>query len=110
MCFWACVAWKCCRAANDKVAWPQWGGLIGWRIAQIVLGWLIYCVSAYPFMGEGRTLLLNWAAQPWLQIHINLGAGAGESRAAVPWRIRLGVRRVVAVRHCGCGSPGFTGC
>ena len=66
----------CCldllRAANDKAPWPQWGVLIGRRIAQIVLGWLIYCVTAYPFMGEGRTLLLDWSAQPWLQIDINL--------------------------------------
>jgi hypothetical protein len=46
--------------------------LIGWRIAQLVLGWLIYLVSAYPFMGQGRTMLLNWAAQPLLQIHINI--------------------------------------
>jgi hypothetical protein len=66
----------CClevlRAVNDKVAWPRWGSLIGWRIAQLVLGWLIYLVSAYPFMGQGRTMLLNWAAQPLLQIHINI--------------------------------------
>jgi len=67
----------CClevlRAANDKVAWPQWGGLIGWKLAQLVLGGLIYGVSAYPFMGEGRTLLLNWGTHPLLQIQINLG-------------------------------------
>ena len=67
----------CClevlRAANDKVAWPQWGGLIGWKFAQLVLGGLIYGVSAYPFMGEGRTLLLNGGTQPLLQIQINLG-------------------------------------
>ncbi|MNO69700.1 hypothetical protein D3C76_605590 [compost metagenome] len=66
----------CClevlRAVNDKVAWPRWGGLIGWRIAQLFLGWLIYLVSAYPFMGQGRTVLLDWAAQPLLQIHINI--------------------------------------
>ncbi|NBB62836.1 hypothetical protein GVN18_26590 [Pseudomonas sp. ODNR1LW] len=66
----------CClevlRAVNDKVAWPQWGSLIGWRISQLFLGGLIYLVSAYPFMGQRRTVLLNWAAQPLLQIHINI--------------------------------------
>ncbi|GAB6407092.1 hypothetical protein PMHK_45200 [Pseudomonas sp. MHK4] len=66
----------CClevlRAVNDKVAWTRWGALIGWRIAQLFLGWLIYLVSAYPFMGQGRTVLLDWAAQPLLQIHINI--------------------------------------
>jgi len=66
----------CClevlRAVNDPVAWRRWGSLIGWRIAQLLLGWLIYCVSAFPFMGQGRTLLLNGAAQPLLQIHMNI--------------------------------------
>jgi hypothetical protein len=66
----------CClevlRAVNDQVGWERWGGLIGWRIAQLLLGWLIYGVSAFPFMGQGRTLLLNGAAQPLLQIHMNI--------------------------------------
>ncbi|MBV6822368.1 glucosyltransferase domain-containing protein [Pseudomonas sp. PD9R] len=66
----------CClellRAASDRVAWPQWLGLIGWRLAQVVLGWLIYGVTAYPFMGQSRTQLLNEAAEPLLQIHINI--------------------------------------
>ena len=67
----------CClevlRGANDKLAWPQWCELIGWKIAQAILGWLIYSVSAYPFMNHNRTLLLNWAAEPLLQLHINIG-------------------------------------
>jgi hypothetical protein len=66
----------CCldllRAANDKVPWPRWGALIGCRLAQVVLGWLIYCVTAYPFMGLNRALLLNWTADPWLQVHVNI--------------------------------------
>jgi hypothetical protein len=66
----------CClevlRGANDKLAWPQWCGLIGWRISQAILGWLIYSVSAYPFMSGNRTLLLNWTAQPLLQLQINI--------------------------------------
>src|SRR3989338_1989966 len=66
----------CClevlRAVNDQVAWERWGGLIGWRIAQLLLGWLIYCVSAFPFMGQDRTLLLNGGTQPLLQIHMNI--------------------------------------
>lgn len=66
----------CClevlRAVNDQVAWERWGGLIGWRIAQLLLGWLIYGVSAFPFMGQDRTLLLNGGTQPLLQIHMNI--------------------------------------
>ena len=67
----------CClellRGANDKLAWPQWCELIGWKIAQAFLGWLIYAVSAYPFMQQNRTLLLNWTAEPLLQLHVNIG-------------------------------------
>ncbi|MCW8276947.1 glucosyltransferase domain-containing protein [Pseudomonas sp. PCH199] len=66
----------CClellRAANDKVPWSQWGALIGWKIAQVVLGVLIYGVTAYPFMGSSRTLFLNGSAQPLLQIYTNI--------------------------------------
>jgi hypothetical protein len=67
----------CClellRAANDEVPWSHWGPLIGWKFAQIVLGLLIYGVTAYPFMGPSRALFLNPAAQPLLQIHTNIG-------------------------------------
>ncbi|PZW91186.1 glucosyltransferase GtrII-like protein [Pseudomonas sp. 478] len=66
----------CCvevlRGANDKLAWPQWCGLIGWKIAQAFLGCLIYAVSAYPFTQHNRTLLLNWNAEPLLQLHVNI--------------------------------------
>jgi hypothetical protein len=67
----------CClellRAAEEKMPWPEWGALIGWKLAQVLLGWLIYCATAYPFLGQNRTLLLNWSAQPLLQIDINIG-------------------------------------
>lgn len=66
----------CClellRAADEKMPWPQWGALIGWKLAQVLLGWLIYCATAYPFLGQNRTLLLNWSAQPLLQIDVNI--------------------------------------
>jgi hypothetical protein len=66
----------CClevlRAAHDKLTWPAWPGLLGWKIAQVLLGWLIYCISALPFMGHGRSLMLNLAAQPWLQLQVNV--------------------------------------
>jgi hypothetical protein len=66
----------CClevlRGANDKLAWPQWCGLIGGKIAQAFLGCLIYAVSAYPFTQHNRTLLLNWNAEPLLQLHVNI--------------------------------------
>lgn len=54
--------------------WPgRSGAVVGWKFAQLVLGGLIYGVSAYPFMGERRTQLLNWGAHPLLQIQINIG-------------------------------------
>jgi hypothetical protein len=67
----------CClellRGANDKWAWRQWYELIGWKIAQVVLGGLIYSVTAYLYMIHDRALLLNWAAEPLLQVEINIG-------------------------------------
>ncbi|PQP01346.1 hypothetical protein C5612_20865 [Pseudomonas frederiksbergensis] len=67
----------CClellRAANDKWAWRQWCELIGWKLAQVALGGLIYSVTAYPYMDQSRVLFLNWAAAPWLQLEINIG-------------------------------------
>jgi hypothetical protein len=67
----------CClevlRGANDKWAWRQWYELIGWKIAQVGLGGLIYSVTAFPYMNQNRTLLLNWAAAPFLQLEINIG-------------------------------------
>ncbi|SDZ22064.1 glucosyltransferase domain-containing protein [Pseudomonas sp. NFIX28] len=67
----------CCleviRGANDRTAWPRWWEMIGWKIAQAALGWMIYCVTAYPFMEQTRTLLLNGSAQPLLQLQVNIG-------------------------------------
>ncbi|MCU1763313.1 glucosyltransferase domain-containing protein [Pseudomonas sp. 14P_8.1_Bac3] len=67
----------CClevlRAANDKRAWPQWRGLIGWKVAQVALGGGIYLMTAYPFTDQNRTELLNWTAAPLLQLQINIG-------------------------------------
>ena len=66
----------CCvevlRAAQDNVNWEQWRDRVGGRIAQALLGALIYAVSAYPFTNQSRTLLLNWAASPWLQVSTNI--------------------------------------
>lgn len=39
----------------------------------VVLGGLIYSVTAYPYMDQTRVLFLNWAAAPWLQLEINIG-------------------------------------
>lgn len=66
----------CClevlRAAHDRLAWPAWWALIGWKCAQGLLGWMIYAVTAFPFMGNDRTLMLNLSAQPWLQLQTNV--------------------------------------
>ncbi|MFY0731595.1 glucosyltransferase domain-containing protein [Pseudomonas sp. NFX15] len=66
----------CClellRAANDKTTALPWRDLLGWRAAQLVLGGLIYSVSAYPYTDANRTLLLDWTAHPGFQIQINM--------------------------------------
>lgn len=66
----------CClellRGAIDRLAWSQLCRLIGWKLAQAAMGWLMYSVSAVAFMTHDRTLLLNWAAAPLLQVHTNI--------------------------------------
>lgn len=67
----------CClellRASANKMPWPQWGAMIGWKLAQVVLGWLIYWATAFAYMEQNRALLLNWSAQPLLQVSVNIG-------------------------------------
>ncbi|MBK5552139.1 MULTISPECIES: glucosyltransferase domain-containing protein [unclassified Pseudomonas] len=67
----------CClellRFANDRRPWPEWYRLIGWKLAQTGLAWLIYGATAYAYMNQSRTLLLNWTADPLLQAEINAG-------------------------------------
>ncbi|CAI8874973.1 Membrane protein [Pseudomonas sp. IT-P171] len=67
----------CClellRGANNRLAWPQLCELVGWKVAQVTMGWLMYCGSAVAFMSQDRALLLNWAAAPLLQLHVNIG-------------------------------------
>lgn len=64
-----CLEWL--RGANDKLAWPAWWRLIGCKVVQIGLAGLIYYATAYAFMTQSRTSLLNWAAAPLLQIETN---------------------------------------
>lgn len=67
----------CClellRGAYDKLAWPAWWRLIGCKVVQVGLAGSIYSVTAYAFMSQNRTSLLNWAAAPLLQIETNAG-------------------------------------
>ena len=67
----------CClellRGANDKLPWPAWCVMIGWKVAQTVLAWLIYYATAYSYMTQNRTDFLNGAAAPLLQIEENAG-------------------------------------
>lgn len=66
----------CClellRCANDNTVWSRWRDLAGSKLAQLVLGCLLYGVSAYPFMDQKRTALLDWSVQSVEQICINL--------------------------------------
>ncbi|VVM53475.1 hypothetical protein PS662_00932 [Pseudomonas fluorescens] len=67
----------CCleliSAVDRRLAWPQLWRLIGWKLAQVSMGWLMYSVSAVAFMTQDRALLLNWAAAPLLQLQVNIG-------------------------------------
>jgi hypothetical protein len=66
----------CCvellRAVHQQSRWPDTLRMLGWKLAQAVLGILIYSVTAYPFMETLRkTDLLNLDANPLLQVGIN---------------------------------------
>jgi len=66
----------CCvellRAVHQQSRWTDTLRMLGWKLAQAVLGILIYSVTAYPFMDTLRkTDLLNADAQPLLQIGVN---------------------------------------
>lgn len=47
--------------------------MLGCKLAQLILGVLIYAVTAYPFMESGRGEFLNGSANPLLQFGINIG-------------------------------------
>jgi hypothetical protein len=66
-----CLEWL--RGVNDKLAWPACYRLIGSKVAQVGLAGLIYYATAYSFMTQGRTALLNGAAAPLQQIETNAG-------------------------------------
>ncbi|WP_166225566.1 glucosyltransferase domain-containing protein [Pseudomonas atagonensis] len=61
------------RSVHRQMAWRDILRTLGWRVAQLLLGALIYAVSALPFMDVRRSELLNWSADPLLQIGINIG-------------------------------------
>ena len=66
----------CCvellRALSRPIQWPDILRMLGWKLGQLVLGLLIYSVTAYPFIGTQRQSdLLNWSTQPLLQIGVN---------------------------------------
>ncbi|MFJ7282836.1 glucosyltransferase domain-containing protein [Pseudomonas sp. NPDC099000] len=67
----------CClellRRTDDPLAWPAWWRLIGCKVVQVGLAGLIYYATAYSFMTQSRTSLLNGAAAPLLQIETNAG-------------------------------------
>lgn len=61
------------RVVHRQMAWRDVLCLFGGKLAQLVLGVLIYAITAYPFMASCRGELLNWRADPLLQIGINIG-------------------------------------
>ncbi|MET0847553.1 MAG: glucosyltransferase domain-containing protein [Pseudomonas sp.] len=66
----------CClellRGVNHKIAWSQWCGLIGWKVAQVMLAWVIYWLTAYSFMSQDRVVWLSVAFDSLLQLETNI--------------------------------------
>nr|WP_314642204.1 glucosyltransferase domain-containing protein [uncultured Pseudomonas sp.] len=67
----------CCmellRRTDDPLAWPAWWRLIGCKVVQVGLAGLIYYATAFSFMTQKRTSLLNGAAAPLQQIETSAG-------------------------------------
>jgi len=61
------------RCVHRGATWAELRHLIGWKLAQLVLGVSIYAVTAYPFTDSTRTELLDFSADPLLQIGISFG-------------------------------------
>ncbi|KJZ41386.1 glucosyltransferase domain-containing protein [Pseudomonas fluorescens] len=67
----------CClellRGATERLSWPAWCRLLGWKVAQVLLAGLIYGATAFAYMSQNRTAILKGAAAPLLQVEINAG-------------------------------------
>jgi hypothetical protein len=67
----------CClellRAAYKREPCLQGLQMLGWKLTQLGLAMLIYFAAAVMLMRTERTALLNWKADPLLQISINIG-------------------------------------
>ncbi|MCF4995977.1 hypothetical protein GIW70_21645 [Pseudomonas syringae] len=61
------------RAVERRLSWTVVGRMLGLKLAQLALGIFIYGITAYPYMQPQRQALLDWTAEPLLQISINIG-------------------------------------
>ncbi|ROM86872.1 hypothetical protein BK652_01495 [Pseudomonas brassicacearum] len=70
--FLGLVCLDLCRTVCNRWSWRQCLDLLGDRFAQLGLALLVYFAMAVWLMGTERTALLNWNADPLMQLGINL--------------------------------------
>lgn len=67
----------CCvemfKVAYERMSWRQGWEIMSRRVAQFGLACPIYLILLPSFRGAGRAELLNWNAEPLLQVSINIG-------------------------------------
>nr|WP_038436713.1 glucosyltransferase domain-containing protein [Pseudomonas brassicacearum] len=104
----------CClellRAAYKREPYSQWLAILGWKLAQLGLAALIYLATVVLLMGTERTALLNWKADPLMQIGINIGRVAEKVallfQGGYAWLLAaLIMLAFIGVMRLGCRVP-----
>jgi hypothetical protein len=66
----------CCvelvRTVNDKASWESLGSLVKWKVAQLMVGGVVYYLAAYPFIIQERLPLLEWSMNGFLQVETSI--------------------------------------
>ncbi|VVO37414.1 glucosyltransferase domain-containing protein [Pseudomonas fluorescens] len=67
----------CCveliRGVNEGASWDSLCSLIKYKLAQLLVGGLVYYLFAYPFIIQERLPLLDWGTNGFDQVEANIG-------------------------------------
>ncbi|MFW0755745.1 glucosyltransferase domain-containing protein [Pseudomonas sp. H11T01] len=67
----------CCvelvRVVNEQASWEALRSLVKWKLAQLIVGGVIYYLAAYPLIIQERLPLLEWSVNGLIQVETNIG-------------------------------------